>query len=105
MAGGNTSSSKRPYRNLKGGSQLNPEVMSLYAAQVLSSEKNLNIDGLPVEDYIDTEYGLSMWKPTPDAKGDTQGNSGWKSAGPGGDNRAPNLKVGGSKDPTPGGGW
>lgn len=70
MAGGNQSTSKRGYRNLKGGGQKAPDVRSLSGAELLGDENNTQLfDGNGLAEPIDTEFGLSMTKETPNAGG------------------------------------
>jgi len=78
MPGGNSSSSKRPYRNLKGGGQRPYDVRALSGGETFGSDTNMQLFEREGEDYEDTEYGLSKWKPTPEGggyKGNSQGNT------------------------------
>lgn len=105
MPGGNTSSSKRPYRNLKGGGQRAPDVMALNGSELLGNEMNMGLDTIKGEYAVDIEYGLSSTEATPEAPGDTQGNSGWAMKKPEGDDRAAKIPAPKKGDATPGQGW
>src|SRR3989442_4488209 len=80
MPGGNSSSSKRPYRMLKDGSMNSPDVKALGGAEFLADPDYsgyLLKEPPPGADYIDTNYGLNKYTGIPDNQEDTQGNSGW----------------------------
>lgn len=108
MPGGNTSSSKRPYRMLKGGGQRPYDVRALSGGETFGDEQNMQLFKYNGEEGYqpDTEYGLSNYNsPTPDATmKQVDGNDAWQAATP----PAP-PKSGPTKpkqgDATPGGGW
>jgi len=108
MPGGNTSSSKRPYRMLKGGGQKPYDVRALSGSETFGDERNMKLDSYQGDpEYgIDTEYGYpSFSTPTKDnTPKEVDGNDVWMSANP----PAP-PKSGPTKpkqgDATPGGGW
>lgn len=106
-AGGNTTSSNKGLQHLKGGGQGNHDVKTLNHTETFANPANLMCDEPYSGDESDRQFGMPYdIASTPQNGEDTQGNSGWKDAnpGPGVTNRGA-VKVSGSKDPTPGGGW
>lgn len=93
MAGGNTSSSKRPYRMMKDSSMNSPDVKALSGAELFAKPdfQGLQLDEAPPKYEIDTEYGHSKYGGIEEFNGDTQGNDGWNKLA----TEAPNSAQGG----------
>lgn len=72
MPGGNTSSTKKGYRNLKGGGQKSYDVRALSGAETIGDENNMQLFQYPGGDpnyHVDTEYGISAYNQTPEGGG------------------------------------
>lgn len=104
-SGGNSSSSTKGMQNIKGGGQSALDVRTLSATEVFASDDHLGIDEAYNSDPADRQFGLPFnILDMPENKEDTQGNSGWKDANPG-SGVLPIMKLSGSSDPQPGGGF
>jgi hypothetical protein len=93
---------------LKGGGQAAADVKALSGAELIGSDDNLGLWSIKTENYkADVQYGLSSVDPIPNYAEDTQGNKGWKTVGPSGDDRGKPVPSGPGKaaNPLPGGGW
>jgi len=121
MAGGNQSSSKRGYRNLKGGGQKAPDVRALSGSETFGDENNTQLfgpggntgiggsqgQGNPLAEKIDTEYGISSFNETPNGGGYKGNANGYleESADISGGIPSRESKPAKGANPEPGGGW
>ncbi len=104
---GNQNSRKRPNRNIKGGSQLAPDVKALSGAETFASEDNLQLfAAVEGGDYgADVNYGLNMNKLAAENGEDTQGTDGFSKPSTLGSPDPGTRTKPKNSDPTPGGGW
>ena len=99
MPGGNSCSSKRPYRMLKDGSMNSPDVKALNGAELLADPgyMGFQLKNPPPEYDIDPNFGLSMYGGIDHNQEDTQGTSGWKALSTEGAPTAPASRTKGAK--------
>lgn len=107
MMPGYQNSKRRPNRNLKGGSQLAPDVKALSGAETFASEENMQLfAAVEGGDYgADINFGLNMNKLAAENSEDTQGTDGFSKGNTLGKPNLGNRTSPKKGDPTPGGGW
>lgn len=107
LAGGNTGNKRKLRMGAKASSQMSEDVKALSGGEVFGDPGNLNLWGAGSEEMIDSRYGYDSFSRTvPDVTMDNvDGNAGFKSVSPEGDNRAAPITKPKKGDATPGGGW